>query len=142
MPPLADLPAAYLALERERDALQGTILDLKRQLDWLRRQLFGPGRGEKFDRLQLLLKLQGVEAELAKQATAPTQAVSYERRLPSAEKRAAPAELYAKLPVTESVVIEPEAVKAAPEAFEQIGEERTFDGARQRGEGLAAGMAP
>jgi hypothetical protein len=33
MPPLADLPAAYLALERERDALQGVVLDLQRQLE-------------------------------------------------------------------------------------------------------------
>ena len=68
MPPLADLPAAYLALERENGELQGTILDLKRQLEWLRRHLFGPGKGEKLDRLQLLLKLQGVEAELAREA--------------------------------------------------------------------------
>jgi transposase len=134
MPPLAELPAAYLALERERDALRreieerdGAILDLKRQLEWLRRQLFGPGKGEKLDRLQLLLKLQGVEAELAAKAAAPTQEVSYERRVPRPEKRAAPAELYAKLPVTETVVIEPEEVKAEPEAFERIGEERTFE---------------
>ncbi len=134
MPPLAELPAAYLALERERDALkasleerEGTILDLKRQLEWLRRQLFGPGKGEKLDRLQLLLKLQGVEAELAAKAEAPRQAVSYERRTPKPEKRAAPSELYAKLPVGEVVVIEPAEVKAEPEAFERIGEERTFE---------------
>lgn len=127
MPPLAELPAAYLALERERDALQGTVLDLQRQLEWLRRQVFGPGKGEKLDRLQLLLKLQGVEAELAAKAAAPKQEVSYERRCPKPEKRAAPAELYAKLPVSEVVVIEPEEVKAQPEAFEQIGEERTFE---------------
>jgi transposase len=142
MPPLADLPAAYLALERERDELQGVILDLKHQLEWLRRQVFGPGKGEKLDRLQLLLKLQGVEAELAANAAAPKQEVSYERRVPKPEKRAAPAELFAKLPITETVVIEPEEVKAEPEAFEQIGEERTFDEARQRADGLAAGVAP
>lgn len=127
MPPLAELPEAYLALERERDALQGEVLDLKRQLEWLRRQVFGPGQGEKLDRLQLLLKLQGIEAELAAKAAAPKQEVSYERRVPKPEKRAAPAELYAQLPVKETVVIEPEEVKAAPEAFEQIGEERTFE---------------
>lgn len=127
MPPLTELPAAYLALERERDALQGALLDLQRQLDWLRRQVFGPGKGEKLDRLQLLLKLQGVEAELAAKAGAAKQAVSYERQVPRAEKRAAPAELYAKLPITETRVIEPEEVKAEPEAFEQIGEERTFE---------------
>jgi transposase len=134
MPPAAELPAAYLALERERDALkaslderEGTILDLKRQLEWLRRQVFGPGKGEKLDRLQLLLKLQGVEAELAAKAEAAKQEVSYERRCPKPEKRAAPAELYAKLPVSEVVVVEPDEVKAEPEAFERIGEERTFE---------------
>jgi transposase len=126
MPPLADLPAAYLAIERERDALQGVVLDLQRQLEWLRRQVFGPGKGEKLDRLQLLLKLQGIETELAAKAAAPKQELSYERRVPQAEKRAAPAELYAKLPITETVVIEPAEVQAQPEAFEQIGEERTF----------------
>ncbi|MFA6959471.1 MAG: hypothetical protein WC205_01820 [Opitutaceae bacterium] len=134
MPPLTELPAAYLALERERDALrsrlednEGAILDLKRQLEWLRRQVFGPGKGEKLDRLQLLLKLQDVEAALAAKAGAPKQEVSYERRVPKPGKRAAPAELYAKLPVTETVVVEPEEVKARPEAFERIGEERTFE---------------
>ena len=134
MPPAAVLYAENLDLKRERDALRhnlderdGLILDLKRQLEWLRRQVFGPGQGEKLDRLQLLLKLQGVEAELAAKAAAPSQAVSYERRVPKPEKRAAPAELYAKLPVKETVVIEPAEVKAAPEAFEQIGEERTFE---------------
>lgn len=127
MPPAAVLYAENLALKREREALHGEVLDLKRQLAWLRRQVFGPGQGEKLDRLQLLLKLQGVEAELAAKAAAPQQAVSYERRVPKPEKRAAPAELYAKLPVKETVVIEPAEVKAEPEAFERIGEECTFE---------------
>jgi transposase len=127
MPPLTELPAAYLALERENGALRDELAVLKWQLEKLRRQVFGPGRGEKLDRLQLLLKLQEVEAALAAKAEAPRQAVSYERRAPAPEKRAAPAELYAKLPVSETVVIEPEAVKAEPEAFERIGEERTFE---------------
>jgi len=127
MPPLAELPAAYLAIERERDALRDELAVLKWQVEKLRRQVFGPGRGEKLDRLQLLLKLQDVEAELAAKAEAPKQEIRYERSAPKPEQRAAPAELYAKLPVAEVVVIEPEAVKARPEAFERIGEERTFE---------------
>ena len=127
MPPLAELPAAYLAIKRERDALRDELAVLKWQVEKLRRQVFGPGRGEKLDRLQLLLKLQEAEAALAAKAEAPKQSISYERSAPKPEKRAAPAELYAKLPVSETVVIEPAEVRAEPEAFEKIGEERTFE---------------
>lgn len=127
MPPAEVLYAENLVLKSERDALHGEVLDLKRQLEWLRRQVFGPGKGEKLDRLQLLLKLQGLEAGLATKAEAAKQEVSYERRAPKPEKRAGPAELYAKLPISETMVIEPEEVKARPEAFERIGEECTFE---------------
>jgi transposase len=127
MPPLTELPAAYLALERENGSLREELTVLKWQLEKLRRQIFGPGKGEKLDRLQLLLKLQGLEAELAAKAAEPKQQISYERQAPKPEKRAAPAELYAKLPVTETIVLEPEEVKAAPTAYERIGEERTFE---------------
>jgi transposase len=60
------------------------------------------------------------------QAERPVQAVSYERRVPAAERRPAPEKAFEKLPVQEIVVIEPEVVKAAPEAYEKIGEEKTF----------------
>ena len=82
MPPLAELPAAYLAIERERDALRDELAVLKWQIEKLRRQVFGPGKGEKLDRLQLLLKLQDLEAELAAKAGAPRQEISYNRRAP------------------------------------------------------------
>jgi len=45
----------------------------------------------------------------------------------SGEKRLLPAETFAKLPVHETIVIEPPEVLAAPDGFEQIGEERTFE---------------
>jgi transposase len=38
-----------------------------------------------------------------------------------------PAEVFAKLPVLETVELVPEEVKAEPDAFEKIGEERTFE---------------
>jgi transposase len=126
MPPLEDLPAAYLALERERDELKNTNALLKWQIEKLQRRVFGPGRSEKLDRAQLLFQLKELEA-LAEKAARPAQAVSYERRVPAPEKRSAPAELFAKLPVKEVVVIEPAEVKTEPEAYEQIGEERTFE---------------
>ncbi len=44
---------------------------------WLRRQLFGPVKSERQDRLQVNLPLEGV-AEVP--VTAPVQTVSYERR--------------------------------------------------------------
>jgi transposase len=126
MPPLEDLPAAYLALERENDELKSTNALLKWQIEKLQKQVFGPGKSEKLDRAQLLFQLKELEA-LAEKAARPAQAVSYERRDPAPEKRATPAELFAKLPVKEVVVIEPVEVKAQPEAYEQIGEERTFE---------------
>jgi transposase len=126
MPPLAELPAAYLAVKRERDELEGENARLKWQLEKLRRQIFGPGKSEKLDRFQLLLQLKELE-EAAAKAGAPRQTISYERCAPKPEKRPPPAELFAKLPVQETVVVEPDEVRADPEAFEQIGEERTFE---------------
>jgi transposase len=135
MPPLADLPAAYLAVERERDELKGVtqalkdeVATLRWQLEKLRKLVFGSGKSEKLDQAQLTLALKELEAAV-EQAERPAQPVSYERRAPAspAERRTAAEKQFEKLPVQEVVVIEPEAVKAEPEAFEQIGEERSFE---------------
>lgn len=125
MPPLAELPKAYLALERENAGLKSELAYAQAQLALMRRQVFGAGKSEKLDRLQLQLKLKELE-EKAAQAEAPKQTVTYERT-PPVSKRPAPAELFAKLPVLETLVVEPAEVKQAPEAFERIGEERTFE---------------
>jgi len=129
----ADLPAAYLTLERERDELRGVsqalrdeVATLGWQLEKLRKHLFGSGKGERLDRVQLLLQLKELEAAVAV-AECPVQQVSYERRAPAAERRRAPEKLFEKLPVAEVVVIEPDPVKANPGAYERIGEERTFE---------------
>ena len=57
MPPIADLPAAYLALERENGGLKGVAAALKNevatlrwQLEKQRKLLFVPGKSEKLDR--------------------------------------------------------------------------------------------
>ena len=135
MPPLADLPAAYLALERENGELKGVNEALKDenatlrwQLEKLRKLVYGPGKGEKLDRAQLTLALKEPEAAV-EAAERPAQAVSYERRAPApaAERRASLEKAFEKLPVQEVVVIEPEAVKTNPEAYEKIGEEKTFE---------------
>ena len=61
------------------------------------------------------------------QAERPKQTVTYERRTVSAEKRPIPAEVFANVPVVETIELVPDEVKAEPEAFEQISEERTFE---------------
>ena len=125
MPPLEELPKAYLALERKCSGLEAELAYAQAQLALMKRQVFGAGKSEKLDRLQLQLKLKELE-EKAAQAEAPKLAVAYERTAP-VPKRAVPAELFAQLPVVETVVAIPAEVKQAPEAFEQIGEERTFE---------------
>ena len=117
MPPLTELPAAYLALEQEN-------VVLRTQIEWLRRKLFGGGQGERLDRAQLLLHLG--ELEKLAQAQAPTKPVSPERQ-PARAPRLTPAEAFAKLPVQETVVIVPAEVQADPEAYEKISEQRTFE---------------
>ena len=98
---------------------------LRRQIEWLKQKLFGPGQSEKLDRAQLLLQL----GELEKLAAAerPKETISYERPTGPAPKRTLPAESFAHLPVQETVVIEPAAVQADPTLYEKIGEERTFE---------------
>ncbi|MCC5021535.1 MAG: transposase [Candidatus Synoicihabitans palmerolidicus] len=118
MPPLEQLPAAYLALESENVALRS-------QLEWLRKQVFGGGKSEKLDAAQLKLKLADQQKLIEQTATPET--VHYERRRASREKLPLRAEAFAHLPVKETVVIEPEEVLAAPEQFKKIGEERSFE---------------
>ncbi len=97
---------------------------LKAENAWLKRQLFGPGKSEKLDRLQTSLPL-------AESATLPVtpkvETITYERMAAPKEKRPVPAEVFKDVPVKETIVIEPEEVKADPAAFERIGEERTFE---------------
>ncbi len=106
--------------------LRQEIVVLRAQIEWLKQQLFGGGKSERLDRAQLLLKLGELE-KLAAPAEAPKQTISYERTKGPPEKRTLPAESFAHLPVQETVVIEPEAVRADPGLYEKIAEERTFE---------------
>jgi len=126
MPPAEQLYAENLSLKGVVAALQEEIARLKLQIDWLNQRLFGPGRGETLDRAQLLLQLEGLEA-LVQKLEAPRQTITYERTPATPAERKTPAELFAKLPVKETITIEPAEVKAAPAAYEKIGEERTFE---------------
>lgn len=116
------LPSTDLASQL-RDLLT-ELAALKAENAWLKRQLFGPGKSEKIDRLQTQLAL----PETPSLPAAPkTETITYQRVAAPKEKRTLPAELFKNVPVKETIVIEPEEVRAQPEAFERIGEERTFE---------------
>jgi transposase len=112
-----------LVLKKELEASHAQIEVLKKQLEWCLGQLYGAGKSETLDRLQTMLPLD-VPAYPVVQAT---QTVSYERKVVAKEKRPLTAEAFKDVPVKETVVIEPEEVKVQREAYEQIGEERTFE---------------
>ncbi len=114
MPPAEQMYAELLQVRAELAAL-------RQENKWLKGQLFGPGKGEKLDRLQGQLAL----GETSTKEVAKVQEVKYERVV--REKRPVPAEVFKDLPVVETVTIEPEEVKAEPELWERIGEEKTFE---------------
>ncbi len=108
---------------RENQTLKEENAVLRQQLAWFQRQMFGSGKSETLDRLQTVLPLPDTPVPVP----AKTQTVAYERRMAPAEKRPVPAETFKDVPVKETVVIQPPEVQAQPEAYEQIGEERTFE---------------
>jgi transposase len=105
-------------------ALRAELANLQAQVAWFQRQMFGT-RSEK---LPVDVPAQG-KLGLAEtpQREQPKQTVTYERRTVTPEKRPIPAEVFANVPVVETVELVPEEVKADPNAFEQISEERTFE---------------
>lgn len=117
LPPYDELAARL----QDREAELATA---KAEIAWLKRQLFGPGKSEKQDRLQGTLPLDGV---VAAPVAAQMQTVSYERLAAPKEQRPVPAEAFKNVPVKETITIEPVEVQAAPEEWERIGEERTFE---------------
>ena len=117
MQPPEELQAKVLSLQAE-------VQDLQAQVSWFRRQMFG-ARSEKLPADVLAQAKLGLpEVPLVDRKT---QTVTYERRTPAPEKRPIPAEVFAHLPVSETIEIVPEEVKADPDAFEQISQERTFE---------------
>lgn len=114
MPPAEELYVENRTL-REENA------QLRAQLEWFKRKVFGGGQSEKLPPTgpaQAALALEGLTENAA---TPGVQTVTYERRTPSGEKRPLPAETFAKLPVHETVVVEPPEVQAAPQCFEKSG---------------------
>jgi transposase len=118
MPPAEKLFAENLALKAE-------LADLRAQVAWFQRQMFAGSRSEKLPvETPRQAKLALPETP---QSERVTQVITYERRAPAPEKRPLPAEVFAQLPVQETVEIVPDEVRAEPAAFEKISEERTFE---------------
>jgi transposase len=111
-------------LQKENGILREENEVLRRQIDWLKQKLFGGGQSEKLDRAQLLLALGELEKQLAAR---PVATVTYERSTGPAAPRPQSSANFAHLPVRETVEVVPEPVKADPELYEKIGEERTFE---------------
>jgi len=85
-------------LQRENGVLREELAVMRAQIEWFKQQLFGPGRSEKLDRTQLLLKLEALEQRCTA-AERPVEQISYERAAGPAPKRTLPAESFAHLPV-------------------------------------------
>ena len=109
----------------EVSVLQAELAAVRAQLEWLRKKVFGGGQGERLDRAQLLLQLDALE-KLVTPGAAKPQSIAAHERAPG-QKRTTPAEAFAHLPVKETIEIVPAAVQAAPELYEKIGEEETFE---------------
>ena len=117
MPPAEELYQKVQTLKAEND-------ELRRELAWYKKQMFG----RTSEKLPAESPAQGkLGLEETPVAEAKRQTVKYERRVVPAEKRPLPAEVFKDLPVVETVEIVPEEVKADPEGYEQISEERTFE---------------
>ena len=115
MPPTEQVIREYPQLKAENEVLRAQVV-------WLKQQLFGGGQSEKLERAQLAL---GLGEPAAQPMPAPVQQVSYERAALTA--RVLPADNFAHLPVSATIELIPEEVKADPTAYERIGEERSFE---------------
>ena len=108
--------------------LEEQVASLQAQLEWFKRHVFGGGKSETVNALQLRLKLGEMEAALSEtQAQVAKEKVTYERSKPAPAKRPTPAEHFANLPVDETIEVVPDEVKANPQAYERVGEEETFE---------------
>ena len=120
--PLEQLAAKVDTLETEKAQLEMEVAQLRQQIDWFKRNVFGTGKSEKLDALQTRL---GIDEE-ASAAEPPKQQVSYERKK-TKKPRPSAEEQFAKLPVLETLELVPAVVQAQPQRYRKIGEERTFE---------------
>ena len=124
MPPIERVLAENQQLKDRLSKKEERIAELEAQIAWLRRQMFAGSKSEKINPAQLELMLKGLK-EQQDALKQEKETITYERTKPG--KRKSREETYENLPILEEKVIEPEEVKADPEAWERIGEEETFE---------------
>jgi transposase len=108
----------------ENKQLKQRIAELEAQIAWLRRQMFAGSKSEKIDPAQLELMLKGLK-EQQDALEQEKETINYQRNKPKGRKSRE--ENYENLPVLEEKLIEPEEVKADPDAYERISAEETFE---------------
>jgi len=111
------------AVLAENAQLKERLAEMEALIEWFKKQMFGTGKSERQDTLQLQLKLKELEQD--RDELVQQQQISYERKAPSV--RPVPAERFKNLPVKERVVVEPQEVQSDPDLYERIGEEETFE---------------
>ena len=124
MPPVESILAENETLKDRLSQRESRIAELEAQIAWLRRQVFAGSKSEKIDPAQLELMLKGLQEQKAALDT-QKETISYERNKPTGRKSRE--ENYENLPVLEERIIEPDEVKADPDAYERISAEVTFE---------------
>jgi len=104
-------------------SLEEQVARLELMIEGFKKQMYGGGKTERQEMLQLQLQLN--ELESAKAALEANEKISYERVKP--KKRCLPAERFERLPVRERLTIDPEEVDKNREGYERIGEEVSFE---------------
>lgn len=124
MPPIEAILAENEQLKERLSKREERIAQLEAQIAWLRRQMFAGSKSEKIDPAQLELMLKGLK-EQQDALKQEKETITYERNKPG--KRKSREENYKNLPVLEEKIIEPDEVKADPDAYERISAEETFE---------------
>lgn len=103
--------------------LEDRLSEALQQLDWLKKQFFGAGKSEKLDKHQLGLGLGEAPSPVV---AAPLITVPAHERQSRAHVKTKE-QTYEHLPIERTHRYIPEEVKACPDAYEAISEERTFE---------------
>lgn len=123
MPKLEAVLEENAQVREENAQLKEQVARLNAMIEWFKKQMYGGGKTERQDMLQLQLQLK--ELESAKADLEEKEKISYERAKP--KKRCLPGERFEQLPIRERLTIDPEVVDKNREAYERIGEEVTFE---------------